>query len=572
MLTDAAKWVRESSDAEDEESEAFQDCVITGMGFTETRMDYETNQDGDIKQDRVDPLEMLVDPTAKKRNMNDARWIAREIEFNKKDFEETFPNAAKDYNIDFDDDDTNGNAPHIVDHSRSYDNDKNTDIQKYENKTKRVVQYQYFEREPYYRVSVDNQMVELSPVKYKVLSENGMLDATQTIKQVRRVFYQCFFVGGKIIEKVKLDCENFTFNAVTGLRDANNNVWFGLVSMMKDPQRWANKWLSQIQHIVNSGAKSGLIAERGAISNQANFEENFSKPGSISYVEDGAIAGGRIQPKTPPPYPQGVDRLLEFAIQGINDVPGINLELIGMANRDQAIGLEDTRKQAGVTILATFFDSLRRYRKQQGRLLAYFIREYISDGRLIKVVGNEGVQYLPLFRDKVAFDYDVIVDDAPTSTNMKEKVYKTIISILPMLLQSGIPIPPELLDYAPLPSSLVQSWKKLIEDSKSNPIQDQMQQIKLMQEQLNTQQLQADIDNTASQTQDNYAKAQQASSTAQNESALANQKTTESNSKQANDWEEMMMNQKRKDIEAYMNHQREMLKIQMQKEANEKKY
>lgn len=573
MLTDAAKWARENCDAEDEESEAFQDCVITGMGFTETRMDYEVNQDGDIKQDRIDPLEMLVDPSAKKRNMNDARWIAREIDFEKKDFEETFPNAAEDYNITFDDDDdNNGNSPHVVDHSRSYKNDENSNRTDGDVKKIRVIQYQYFEREPYYRVSVENKMIELSPVKYKTLAENGILDNTPAIKQVRRVFYQCFLVGGKIIEKVALDCAEFTFNVITGLRDANNNVWFGLVAMMKDPQRWANKWLSQIQHIVNTGAKNGIIAERGAISNPSKFEENFSKPGSISYVEDGAISQGRLQMKEPPPYPQGVDRLLEFAIQGINDVPGINLELIGMANRDQAIGLEDTRKQAGVTILATFFDSLRRYRKQQGRLLAYFIREYISDGRLIKVIGNEGVQYLPLFRDKVAFQYDVIVDDAPTSTNMKEKVYKTVTAMLPMLLQSGIPIPPELLDYAPLPSSLVQSWKKLIEDSKSNPVRDQMQQIKLMQEQLDTQQRQADIDKTASETQANYAKAEQSHATGQNETALAMQKTSESNSEQANKYQEMMMTQKRKDIEVYLNHQRKVLEANMQREINANKY
>ena len=76
LLTSAAKWFRQQCDAEDEESDAFRDLVVCGMGWTETRLDYEDNPEGDPKVDRSDPLEMVWDSGAKKRNLVDGRRLA----------------------------------------------------------------------------------------------------------------------------------------------------------------------------------------------------------------------------------------------------------------------------------------------------------------------------------------------------------------------------------------------------------------------------------------------------------------------------------------------------------------
>jgi hypothetical protein len=59
LLTAAAKWFRQKCDAEDEESDAFRDLVVCGMGWTETRLNCEDNPEGDPKVDRTDLLEMV---------------------------------------------------------------------------------------------------------------------------------------------------------------------------------------------------------------------------------------------------------------------------------------------------------------------------------------------------------------------------------------------------------------------------------------------------------------------------------------------------------------------------------
>ena len=58
--------------------------------------------------------------------------------------------------------------------------------------------------------------------------------------------------------------------------------------------------------------------------------------------------------------------------------------------------------------------------------------------------------------------YDVIVDDTPNTPNQKEKTFNTLSGLLPALLQAGIPVPPEIIDYAPLPSGLIEKWKETL--------------------------------------------------------------------------------------------------------------
>ena len=56
--TEVARWVRDQCDAEDEESIAFRDATTVGMGWAETWIDFEEEEDGKIREDRRNPLEM----------------------------------------------------------------------------------------------------------------------------------------------------------------------------------------------------------------------------------------------------------------------------------------------------------------------------------------------------------------------------------------------------------------------------------------------------------------------------------------------------------------------------------
>ena len=91
-----------------------------------------------------------------------------------------------------------------------------------------------------------------------------------------------------------------------------------------------------------------------------------------------------------------------------------------------------------MTVLASLFDALRRYRKEQGRTLIKFIQDYLSDGRLVRILGGDGVErYVPLIRDNTAIDADVVVDEAPSSVSQKERTFEILMQMLPNMANMG---------------------------------------------------------------------------------------------------------------------------------------
>jgi hypothetical protein len=486
LLTAASQWMSDGCDAEDEQSEAFQAALVCGMGWTEARISYDEEPDGMYVEANVDPLEMYWDRAARSKNLTDARRVFR---VRKMTLDEA-RDFAKSLGADvFDDDldaawavgkDTDPTKP--VEERRLRAENSSGFSDKHE---VHIVHAQWTERKPVYRVAdaVTGQVLELDEERFgeyqQLAGQHGL--QYSHVRQTRIVRKQAF-LGATILGEVT-ECpgkDRFTFQCITGERDRNKGTWFGLVRLMRDPQMWANKWLSQTLHILNTTAKGGVLAEADAFQNQREAQDTYAQPDAITFTAKGAISGGKIIPKPGQGLPNGYVNLLELAISSIRDVTGINLELLGMRDANQPGVLEAQRKQAAMTILATMFDSLRRFRKQVGRVRLAFIQQFLADGRLIRIMGEDGTQEaVPLLRDQTLGDYEVIIEDAPTSPNQKQETWQFLLQLMPMFKNMMTPEAAVLmLEYSPLPSKLVDQFKQMVEKA-SQPGEDQQMEKQL---------------------------------------------------------------------------------------------
>ena len=513
LLTNAANWVRDQCDAEDEESDAFVDMLTCGIGVTNTRLDYDDNPDGNIVIERIDPMRVRWDPAARSRNLSDATWVQLDTPMTLDDVRAEWPDKADQLAAtepyEYDDDTISSPA---ADPYAPTSHSANT-----ARKTLIVTRHEWYESESYWRVldPANGQLVELSDDEYDRIikaSKRGLVPPPQqAVRQRRRVYYSAHVCSGVVLSFDRsITQAGFQLNFITGRRDRNRNEWYGVVRMMRDPQRFANKYLSMIESLIRSNAKGGLLVEEGATDNIRRLEEKWAQQDSVIVLNDGALGQGKLQPKPISPLPAGIERMLEFSVSSIRDVTGINLEVLGMANREQAAALEMARREAALTILSPLFNSLRRYRKIQGRVLADMIRRYISDGRLIRIVSGDGTERtIPLMRVPDTITYDVVVDTGSQSRDSKRETFNVMAQLIPALQNSGFKTPPEVLDYLPLPTQLAGAWKRAIAEQQKQPPPPPPEVIKAqIQAQVEQQKLQAEMQREQARIQFNTWKAQ----------------------------------------------------------------
>lgn len=501
-LTKGSEYFRDECDAEFEESDAFRDMLICGMGWTGDRLDATRNPEYDLIRERIDPFEMMADPSARKPNLADARYMMRKKWMARDEVRQMFPEwDSEGGNADWlADDEAEGGIQHTDPRNRykgNNDSEVGRDIP--------TLEYQWMTLEDRFLIKNPQNGKEIYLTKPQVDENKDALAQMAQFgvqpKQVKKsVYRRAFVIGGEIVKPQNEPspyfapyCDGFSYGCITGMRDRNKSTWFGMMRRLRDPQVWSNKWLAQIMHILNSGAKPGYDVEEGAIKNQADFEQKASKPGAINTFVSGAIQNGRIQYRNPPTMPTGFDKLVEYANKSFGDVSGVNQELLGMADREQAGVLEYQRKQSAVTLLAPLFDSLRRYRKITGRCWLYMMQNYIADGRMIRITMDDGEQFVPFNKSETA-EYDVVIDQASSAPNQKEATWAVMTQLLPII---GDRLGPDefklILEYSPLPESFMEKFKEMEKAKEGQPPPPDPAMVKVqMDAQLKQQQLQFD--------------------------------------------------------------------------------
>lgn len=501
LWTEAARWARDQCNAEFEECDAFRDMLICGLGWTETKVSYDEDQDGKIDVSRRDPLTVWYDPAAIKSGLSDRTFHFCEDWVYEKDAKREW--GTKMFSATRED--PNAAAGIIIQNQRYTKDEHDADNHK---GMVLITCYECLVKEPVYRAAIGGKVQEIPEQDFRDMQE--VMDEAQVIyvRQYKNRYYRAYFSGDTLLEWGLSPCQDgFMFNCVTGKRDRNKNTWYGLTRVMMDPQRWANKWLSQILHIINSNAKGGLMAETNAFVDIKKAQDEWSSPDSITWLREGALSGNKVKERSVVNYPAGLDKLMQFALGSLPMVTGINLEALGLANREQAGVLEAQRKQAAYGLLSPLFDALRLYRVQQGRVLLGLLNEYIADGRLIRIGGPDAEKFMPLAKQEGALKYDIVVDQSPNSPDVKERTWQALENLVPALLKAGMAVPPDVLDFAPIPTALATKWKEfaaqnaqVMKPEEAQKLQEENQKLKadhtaeMMKVQAEIQKMQAEVE------------------------------------------------------------------------------
>lgn len=513
LMSKAHAWAVSGCDGDRERSRAFSDMVRRGMGWTYVMLNCRRDVSGVVELHRVDGMEMLWDPNAEKENGADFSWVARERQMPKDEVLRRWPDAKTI--IGSADTGGAGDFSYLERPTNRLLNDKSAGpgneghegpISTKKGHVK-VVEFQWCEpvrgiyfydpieakddwlseaafgpyRKKYQRIAPRLRAAAQDPAApYDLALRAAYLalpDDLEFSDQLMDVFKSMLLIGEKCVAKTgKLTGNRFSYNAITGQWDDEEKMWFGFFQLLLDPQRYMVKFANLTMDILNRIPKGGVIIEEGAVTNPAQFEQEYAGLATVSYVRDGAISGGKIHDKPMPQIPQGTVEMFQVCLGLMNDVTGINPEVqMGMGAADQPALTMQQRQGAGLLLLSQEFGALRRYRRAEAEtLLAYL--QLIADDRWIRIGGLEDSEAIQLVKAPFYLEYDVILDEGTRDPAVRAGFWRDFLTFGPQLQKMGLSVE-RFFDYAPLPASDRRAIKKDIQQQKEQKKQMAMQGI-----------------------------------------------------------------------------------------------
>lgn len=465
---------RENANADQVETDQDADMMICGYGATETDLSYlmgnaTTDPNGEIIKVRVDPKKVGWDPTASAKNLSDAKWVYYFDDYSLDDALDLFQGSTQEdfQSVDNVSADEKGYVWNpwggLYDKIRYDDSAEWTSK---EDNMVRVYNHQWYEYETFYKalnpiyqtddidealyfrarlevlaeetgeVGPENaetyDMFRLDPTseelvfdektKRKLVQEFG--DLIEPVGFTRKVFYTAVYSGSHIFNKFRSICQQgFSIKFKTGGYNPSQRIWTGMVNSMMDPQKYYNKALTELMFTIASNSKGGVMLERSAVEDVAEFEMKWSRTDAVIVVEDGTLQGGRIQEKARPALLTGLENIITLSAQGVSEA-GVDPSFLGNMNEDQSGILYKRRIRQVISKMARYFDSITMYQKEDARLCADLIRVWVenNNGTYVRITGEDGQdEFTQVSEDMFAPEYDVSIQEAPETPEDKQE-------------------------------------------------------------------------------------------------------------------------------------------------------
>jgi len=499
LVTSAYDWVIQNCDGDSERSTAFEDMIVRGMGWTYVSLSRSDDVRGLIRLERIDGYEMLWDRNSEKKNLADARWVARERQVPIREAMVRWPkyvsairsNRGSVYDQDKPGESTLINEkeavpvneadwpavrPGMVKVTEFQFRDDVMGIYFYdpiEDKDDWMSEVEFNRYRTKYRLAAARfrEIAKDPSTDYNDQERAQMLALPEDIVTIDRVvmaqYKTMLLIGDTIISSnsdgkegpIDLPGQGFTFNCMTGQYDDEDKIFYGFFKILVDPQRYMTKYANQIMEILTRSSKGGAFVETDAVDNVNQFADEYAKAGNISWLEPGALLGGKVQEKAPAQLPKGAVEMFNVCMTMLREVSGLDPESqMGMGLGDRAAQTMRQQQVAGLILLSQEFSNLARYRRAEARTIFDFLK-FVADDRWIRIGGPYDSRSLQLIRDPFYLEYEVLFDEGNRDPNMRAQYWAQIVQMAPTMMRMGMWLP-EFFDFSPYPARVKAQLKQ----------------------------------------------------------------------------------------------------------------
>lgn len=476
-------WVNTSSNFYHTISEAFEGAVTTGLNLLSVWMDYREDPiNGTIRLDNLSYNGVMLDQFFRKHDLSDANFVWTRKYLSKKQAVSLMPERRKeimemhgsrrDDKFTFEPENFNITNPNLLSYDEYYHLDYRTanivvdsqsgETMEWTGSKKKLTEFlSHFPQ-------LTSQKIQKQTVKLAVVIQN-------------RVMY----LGDN-----PYGIDKYPFIPVLGYfePDVPYFEWKiqGIVRSLRDSQFLYNRRKVIELDILESQINSGVDVMEGSLVD--DNDAFMAGQGRARFIKKDAPLGMEsVRQIQPPQVPPSMMALSEALGKEINEISGVNEELLGSADDDKAGILSMLRQGAGLTTLQTLFDNLDRSQKLLGEITISLIQKNFSPGKIQRILNEQPSEQ---FFDKAFQKYDAVVTEGALTETQRKYSFLALMEMQKM----GIPIPPDILiEKAPIPEK-----------------QDLLETIRKQQEQAaQAQQKQEDLQNRLTGAQINLAEARE---------------------------------------------------------------
>jgi hypothetical protein len=285
----------------------------------------------------------------------------------------------------------------------------------------------------------------------------------------------------------------------------------GVVRGLRDSQYLYNRRKVIELDILESQINSGFIYKPDSLVNPKDIYLQGQGRGLAIKQEAQMSDVEQIQP---PNVPGSMIELSKILGDEIQQISGVNEELLGSAEDDKAGILAMLRQGAGLTTLQILFDQLDYSQKLLGRLYLELIQSNFSPGKVQRIINEQPSLQ---FYSKAFGKFDAVVEEGMNTSTQRQMQFAQLME----MRGAGIEIPQDLL----IKTSTLQNKEELIEAIGQN--QAQAEQIQAQQLELQFEEERAKIKDLEGRAQANAGLALERASRVQENRALAQERLAE---------------------------------------------
>ncbi len=390
----------------------FLDGLITGVGIREFWIEPDSDLQPVVRGEQGSPWHYYLDPCAEKYDYRDARAIVKETWMTVEDIRLTYgEKIAKQ--ISFPDDlrakipdmpirdvplqwssgkDDYGNMlMHDYDEFSGSAKSRGLDIKDNKVRVLEVFEKKFERTEVFYDTTEQKAktMDELSDIEQELVKEYALPMTTGYVTLTTIIAEDVVAQVRDIRSKKKLGNVEFynLFNFYFPYW-INGKYW-GIVENLLYPNEDINKHYSQIIHILNSYANSGIWYEEGAFAPEveADLENKLAMTGSATKLQEGGLT--KIQDKARHEAPQTLFTLTGLKQELMKYISGAQDAIQGLSKRAQSGKAKESEVSQSAMKLSGIVDNFRESQRLEGKAYIWWIQNFYTSERLVRVLGEE---------------------------------------------------------------------------------------------------------------------------------------------------------------------------------------